>query len=129
MFYSCCYCRCRYLHGGCFNTKYVKLSTHKWTIVQKLCTKCQFKNLCRKIQIRIYKLSLYYKNILLHFYLHNNYVINSFTDSLLCDCGQIQKIRHIAEELPQTRYKGRIDRLHKGNDEVMDLLSKTHVRL
>ncbi|KAF0713518.1 Uncharacterized protein FWK35_00026238 [Aphis craccivora] len=42
---------------------------------------------------------------------------------------QIQFIKHIVEECPQTRYKGGIERLHKGDDEAMDWLSKTNVRL
>jgi len=32
-------------------------------------------------------------------------------NSPLCDCGQIQSIKHIVEECPQTRYKGGIEGL------------------
>jgi len=49
--------------------------------------------------------------------------------SPLCDCGQIQSIKHIVEECPQTRYKGGIEGLHKCDDGAMDWLSKTNVCL
>lgn len=44
-------------------------------------------------------------------------------NSPLCDCGQIQTIGHVAEECSQTRYKGGIEGLHKGDDGAMDWLS------
>jgi len=50
-------------------------------------------------------------------------------NSPLCECGQIQTIRPIVEECPQTRYKGGNEGLHNCDDEAMDWLSKTHVHL
>ncbi|XP_025407513.1 uncharacterized protein LOC112681475 [Sipha flava] len=60
-----------------------------------------------------------------------NYLLHKWKlkNSSLCDCGQIQSIKHIVEECPQTRYKGGIEGLHKGDEEAMDWLSKTNVRL
>jgi hypothetical protein len=46
-----------------------------------------------------------------------------------CDCGQIQSIRYIVEECPQTRYKNGIEALHKFDDKAMNWLSNTFVRL
>jgi hypothetical protein len=56
-----------------------------------------------------------------------NYLLHKWKikNSPLCGYRQIQIIRHIVVEYPQTRYKGGIKKLHKADDEIMNWL--THI--
>lgn len=40
-------------------------------------------------------------------------------DSLHCDCDQLQRVKHIVGEYPQTRYEAGINRLSKYNEDVI----------
>lgn len=43
-------------------------------------------------------------------------------NSPICNCGQIQTIRHIVEECPKTKFSGETLGLHKGDEEALDWL-------
>ncbi|KAL4153411.1 hypothetical protein QTP88_001244 [Uroleucon formosanum] len=50
-------------------------------------------------------------------------------DSPLCECGQVQTIKHIVESCPRTKYEGGITELHKGGSEAQDWLRNLEVQL
>ncbi|KAL4153463.1 hypothetical protein QTP88_001296 [Uroleucon formosanum] len=50
-------------------------------------------------------------------------------DSPLCECGQVQTIKHIVESCPRTKYEGGITELHKGGSEAQDWLRNLEVHL
>jgi hypothetical protein len=60
-----------------------------------------------------------------------NYLLHKWKikDSPHCNCGQIQTIRHIVEECPQTRYERGITGLHRCDEEAIDWLCNLAVRL
>jgi len=51
------------------------------------------------------------------------------TDTPLCECGQIQTIKHIVKSCPRTKYEGGIAKLPKGGSEVQDWLRNLEVYL
>jgi len=50
-------------------------------------------------------------------------------DSPLCECGQIQIIKHIVEICSLTKYKGGTKGLYKGDIEAQNWLRNLEVRL
>lgn len=50
-------------------------------------------------------------------------------DIPLCECGQVQTIKHTVESCPRTKYEGGIAELHKGGSEAQDWLRNLEVRL
>lgn len=46
--------------------------------------------------------------------------MHKWGDSPICNCGQVQTIRHIVEERPETMFNGETSGLHKG--EALDWL-------
>jgi len=60
-----------------------------------------------------------------------NYLMHKWgmVDSPLCNCGQIQTIRHIVEECPETKFSGGTSGLHKGDKEALDWLCNLAIRL
>ena len=50
-------------------------------------------------------------------------------DTPLCECGQVQTIKHVAEVCPLTKYEGGIVGLHKGDNEAQDWLSTLKAHL
>jgi hypothetical protein len=60
-----------------------------------------------------------------HFLLHKRKMV----DTPLCECGQVQTIKHVAEVCPLTKYEGGIVGLHKGDSEAQDWLSTLKVHL
>jgi len=51
------------------------------------------------------------------------------TDTPLCECRQVQTIKHIVESCPWTKYEGGIAELHKGGSEAQDWLCNLKVHL
>lgn len=60
-----------------------------------------------------------------------NYLMHKWgmVDSPLCNCGQIQTIRHIVEECPETKFSGGTSGLHNGDKEALDWLCNLAIRL
>lgn len=50
-------------------------------------------------------------------------------DTPLCECGQLQTIKHIAEVCSLTKYEGGTEELHKGDSETQEWLRSLEVRL
>jgi len=59
------------------------------------------------------------------FFLHKCKII----DTPLCECGQVQTIKHIVESCPRTKYEGGIAEFHKGSREAQDWLRNLKVHL
>lgn len=49
--------------------------------------------------------------------------------SPLCSCGQIQTIKHIVEECPETKFSGGTSGLPKGDKGALDWLRNLTIRL
>ena len=46
-----------------------------------------------------------------------------FTDSELCDCGEIQTMSHIVNFCPLTKFDGGLLRLHEADEAAVDWLT------
>jgi len=53
-----------------------------------------------------------------------NYLMHNWgmVDSPLCNYGEVQTIRHIVEECPETKFSGGTSGLHNGDKEALDWL-------
>ena len=47
----------------------------------------------------------------------------SFTDSELCDCGEVQTMSHIVNTCPLTKFEGGLLRLHEADEAAVDWLT------
>jgi hypothetical protein len=50
-------------------------------------------------------------------------------ESNLCNCNEVQSIRHITDKCPATKFGRGIEQLHKGGPDAQSWLSKLQITL